>query len=118
MLAISALILSQCGGGGCEGADEKGGVWKDTVTTIVRPISESVIKSENQFGSYILKNGATEIKAKKNLWKSMKFKTGDDVLVTAGNKIKLEVGDSVKIAECRPLSKTKHFVLVEVKGDE
>ena len=65
LLAISALILSQCGGGGCEGADEKGGVWKDTVTTIVRPISESVIKSENQFGSYILKNGATEIKEKK-----------------------------------------------------
>ncbi len=32
--------------------------------------------------------------------------------------IDVEVGDSVKIAECRPLSKTKHFVLVEVKGDE
>ena len=30
----------------------------------------------------------------------------------------VEVGDSVKIAECRPLSKTKHFVLVEVKGDD
>ncbi|MBR6024181.1 MAG: 30S ribosomal protein S17, partial [Methanobrevibacter sp.] len=24
---------------------------------------------------------------------------------------------SVKVAECRPLSKTKHFVLVEVKGE-
>ncbi len=31
--------------------------------------------------------------------------------------ISLKVGDSVKIAECRPLSKTKHFVIVEVKGD-
>ncbi len=30
----------------------------------------------------------------------------------------VKIGDSVKIAECRPLSKTKHFVLVEVKGDE
>ena len=29
----------------------------------------------------------------------------------------VNVGDSVKIAECRPLSKTKHFVLVEVKGE-
>jgi small subunit ribosomal protein S17 len=29
----------------------------------------------------------------------------------------VSVGDSVKIAECRPLSKTKHFVIVEVKGD-
>jgi small subunit ribosomal protein S17 len=29
----------------------------------------------------------------------------------------VKVGDSVKVAECRPLSKTKHFVLVEVKGD-
>jgi len=31
--------------------------------------------------------------------------------------IELNVGDSVKIAECRPLSKTKHFVVIEVKGD-
>lgn len=31
--------------------------------------------------------------------------------------IEVAVGDSVKIAECRPLSKTKHFVVVEVKGD-
>jgi small subunit ribosomal protein S17 len=29
----------------------------------------------------------------------------------------LKVGDAVKIAECRPLSKTKHFVVVEVKGE-
>ncbi|MBQ6485744.1 MAG: 30S ribosomal protein S17 [Carnobacterium sp.] len=29
----------------------------------------------------------------------------------------VDVGDSVKVAECRPLSKTKHFVLVEVKGE-
>ena len=27
--------------------------------------------------------------------------------------IDLDVGDDVKIAECRPLSKTKHFVVVE-----
>ncbi|GAA5818263.1 MAG: 30S ribosomal protein S17 [Methanobrevibacter sp. CfCl-M3] len=26
----------------------------------------------------------------------------------------VNIGDSVKVAECRPLSKTKHFVLVEV----
>jgi small subunit ribosomal protein S17 len=32
--------------------------------------------------------------------------------------LEVNIGDSVKIAECRPLSKTKHFVLVEVKGDE
>ncbi|RBQ22886.1 30S ribosomal protein S17P [Candidatus Methanobinarius endosymbioticus] len=31
--------------------------------------------------------------------------------------LNVKIGDSVKIAECRPLSKTKHFVLVEVKGD-
>lgn len=31
--------------------------------------------------------------------------------------IEVKVGDSVKIAECRPLSKTKHFVVVEVKGE-
>ena len=30
----------------------------------------------------------------------------------------VKIGDAVKIAECRPLSKTKHFVLVEVKGDD
>ncbi len=29
--------------------------------------------------------------------------------------LSVNVGDSVKVAECRPLSKTKHFVLVEVK---
>jgi small subunit ribosomal protein S17 len=29
--------------------------------------------------------------------------------------IQLKVGDRVKIAECRPLSKKKHFVVVEVK---
>ncbi len=28
--------------------------------------------------------------------------------------IKLKVGDRVKIAECRPLSKTKNFVVIEV----
>ncbi|HSO25011.1 MAG: 30S ribosomal protein S17 [Methanobacteriales archaeon HGW-Methanobacteriales-1] len=32
--------------------------------------------------------------------------------------IELQVGDAVKIAECRPLSKTKHFVVVEVKGEK
>ena len=31
--------------------------------------------------------------------------------------LSVNVGDSVKVAECRPLSKTKHFVLVEVKGE-
>lgn len=30
----------------------------------------------------------------------------------------VNVGDSVKIAECRPLSKTKNFVVIEVKGDK
>lgn len=27
--------------------------------------------------------------------------------------IKAEIGDKVKIAECRPISKTKHFIIVE-----
>lgn len=27
--------------------------------------------------------------------------------------IKAEIGDKVKIAECRPISKTKHFVIIE-----
>ena len=31
--------------------------------------------------------------------------------------IDVKVGDAVKIAECRRLSKTKHFVVVEVKGE-
>lgn len=32
--------------------------------------------------------------------------------------IQVNIGDVVKIAECRPLSKTKHFVVLEVKGDK
>ena len=32
--------------------------------------------------------------------------------------ININIGDAVKIAECRSLSKTKHFVVVEVKGDK
>ena len=32
--------------------------------------------------------------------------------------IHVNVGDAVKIAECRPLSKTKNFVVIEVKGDK
>lgn len=32
--------------------------------------------------------------------------------------IQVNVGDIVKIAECRPLSKTKHFVVIENKGDK
>jgi len=28
--------------------------------------------------------------------------------------ISVNVGDTVKIAECRPISKTKHFVIIEV----
>ena len=31
--------------------------------------------------------------------------------------INVNIGDEVKIAECRPLSKTKHFVIVDVKGE-
>ena len=31
--------------------------------------------------------------------------------------IEVNMGDAVKIAECRPLSKTKHFVVLEVKGE-
>ena len=34
------------------------------------------------------------------------------------HSLDVKVGDSVKIAECRQLSKTKHFVLVEVKEGE
>ena len=30
--------------------------------------------------------------------------------------INAKVGDKVKIAECRPLSKTKHFVVIEKVG--
>jgi len=30
--------------------------------------------------------------------------------------INVKLGDKVKIAECRPLSKTKHFVVIEVTG--
>jgi small subunit ribosomal protein S17 len=32
--------------------------------------------------------------------------------------IQVNIGDAVKIAECRPLSKTKQFVVIEVKGDK
>ncbi|AXV38277.1 MAG: 30S ribosomal protein S17 [Methanobacteriaceae archaeon] len=32
--------------------------------------------------------------------------------------IDVKIGDIVKIAECRPLSKTKNFVIVEVKGEK
>lgn len=32
--------------------------------------------------------------------------------------IQVNIGDTVKIAECRPLSKTKQFVVIEVKGDK
>jgi small subunit ribosomal protein S17 len=32
--------------------------------------------------------------------------------------IQVKVGDAVKIAECRPISKTKHFVVVEVKEEK
>lgn len=31
--------------------------------------------------------------------------------------IQVDIGEAVKIAECRPLSKTKQFVVIEVKGD-
>lgn len=31
--------------------------------------------------------------------------------------VQVDIGDAVKIAECRPLSKTKQFVVIEVKGD-
>lgn len=34
------------------------------------------------------------------------------------DEIKAEEGDIVKIIECRPLSKTKHFVIVEKYGKE
>ena len=32
--------------------------------------------------------------------------------------IKLELGDIVRIGECRPLSKTKRFVVIEKLGEE
>jgi len=31
--------------------------------------------------------------------------------------VQVDIGDAVKIAECRPLSKTKQFVVIEVKGE-
>lgn len=43
----------------------------------------------------------------KRFRKRKKFNTHDE-------KNLAEVGDFVKIAECRPISKTKHFRLVEV----
>lgn len=36
------------------------------------------------------------------------------VAVHVPDNLEVSVGNKVKVAECRPLSKTKHFVLVEV----
>lgn len=33
------------------------------------------------------------------------------------DSIKVKEGDIVKIAECRPISKTKHFVIIENESD-
>ena len=40
-------------------------------------------------------------------------KRGSKVQAHVPKCIKVEEGDDVKIMECRPLSKTKHFVVVE-----
>ncbi len=48
--------------------------------------------------------------------KDMK-KENPKLTFTKPDCLSVNVGDSVKVAECRPLSKTKHFVLVEVKGE-
>ena len=42
------------------------------------------------------------------------FKTTSSVKAHNSDCIKAKVGDKVLIAETRPLSKTKHFVIVEV----
>jgi|TARA_Y100000310_G_scaffold159627_1_gene159240 small subunit ribosomal protein S17 len=34
------------------------------------------------------------------------------------DSLNVEIGDQVKIMETRPISKTKHFVIVEVMNDE
>lgn len=39
------------------------------------------------------------------------------ILVHKPDCMEINIGDSVKVAECRPLSKTKHFVIIEIKGD-
>ena len=39
------------------------------------------------------------------------------VQVHVADSIKIKEGDIVKIAECRPISKTKHFVIIENESD-
>ncbi len=89
--------LSGCGGSGCEYPDEtaEGGIWEVTQVSTVRPINRGVIAQENQFGSYTLSKGVTETRAKENLWTPMRTTSGDDAIVEAGNKMKINVSDSI-----------------------
>ena len=45
------------------------------------------------------------------------LKKRTSVLAHNPDAINAKVGDSVQIAECRPLSKTKHFVVLKVVGE-
>ena len=96
-LASICLLLHGCGGDGCKYPDEvaEGGIWEQTQVSTVRPLNRDIIKQENQFGGYVVKDGVTEMIARKNLWTPMNMANGDTAVVQAGHKMKVNVGNSV-----------------------
>ena len=100
IIALLCLTITSCGGNGCKYPDEiaAGGIWRETQTTIVKPINRNVIASEQGNGEYTLKDGTTEDMADSNLWVPLRSTDGTYAKVEAGKKVKLSVSGSVVLA--------------------
>ena len=98
LLLIFSIAFSSCGGNECKYPENKNGIWQDLATMTLFPINEAVINEMNSYGAITLRDGATEAKARDNLWIPLKYKDGNDVKVEAGNQIRLNVADSVVLA--------------------
>ena len=76
LVVLSSCFIS-CGGNDCKYPENKNGIWEDLNTNIVYPINTAVIDQINSYGAITLKQGATEARARSNLWTPLMMKNGN-----------------------------------------
>ena len=75
-------------------------------------ILEGIIVSDKMFETAIVESNYLHYVPKYERYERRRSK----IAVHIPGCIDVKKGDKVKIAECRPLSKTKHFVVIEKMG--
>ncbi len=118
LLLVVWFTLFGCGDNVCRTPEQTilGGEWESSQITKVKPINPNIIKQENQFGAYVLHDGTTESMAKENLWHELKTQSNNDIIVKSGNKLTMDVSDSVILSGTSQMLNVKLSDYIKLDG--